>query len=147
MTRDAPFILIAAWYKYFTDSIPRVFDFEVKFPEPIYIFQNGAVESWRATQLFFDTLPKAISRWAKEPKNTKRLLAEFDRYIKIGKKLKKEKVQPISSVKSLKAVNKIKETQNLFIEGMAGLIPAYWCVTWNEMAVKQKKNHYFPKRF
>ena len=146
MTRDAPFILIAAWYKSFTDSIPRVFDFEVRFPEPIYIFQNGAVESWRATQLFFGTLPKAMSRWAKEPKNAMRLLTEFDRYIKIGKKLKKEKVQPISSAESLKAVNKIKEIQDLFIEGAAGLIPAYWCVTWNETAVKQKRKSLFSKK-
>ncbi|MDO8499224.1 MAG: PEP-utilizing enzyme [bacterium] len=146
ITRDAPLILIAAWYKSFTDSIPRVFDFEVKFPESIYIFQNGAFESWRATQLFFGTLPKAMSRWAKDPKNAQRILAEFDRYIKIGKKLKKEKVQPISSVKSLKAVNKIKKVQDLFIDGVAGLIPAYWCVTWNEAAVKQKKKSLFSKK-
>jgi len=146
MTRDAPFILLVAWYKSFTDSIPSVFNFKVKFPEPIYIFQNGAVESWRATQLFFGELPKVMSRWTKVPNNSRRLLAEFDRYIKIGKKLKKEKIQPINSMKSLKAVNKIKKVQDLFIDGAAGLIPAYWCVTWNEAAVKQKRKSLFSKK-
>lgn len=146
MTRDAPFTLIAAWYQSFIGSIPKVFDFKVKFPEPIYIFKNGAVESWRATQLFFGKLPKDISRWTKDPKNAKRLLVEFDNYIKIRQKLKAEKAKPINSVKSLEAVKKIKKLSDLFIEGAAGLIPAYWCVTWNEMAAKQKKKSLFSKK-
>lgn len=110
MTRDAPLILIAAWYKSFTTSIPKVFNFEIKFPEPIYIYKNGAVESWRATQLFFDKLPKDMSRWTKNPKNAKRLLAEFENYIKIRKKLIAEKAKPIKTVKNTEAVKQKKKS-------------------------------------
>lgn len=146
MTRDAPLILITAWHKSFATSIPKVFDFKVKFPEPIYIYKDGAVESWRATQLFFGKLPKDMSCWAKDPKNAKRLLAEFENYIQIRKKLRTEKVKPIKAVKNIEATKRIQEISNLFIGGAAGLIPAYWCVTWNEEALKQKKKLLFSKK-
>ncbi len=138
MTRDAPLIIIEAWCTCFDSSIPAACG--IKWPTPIFVFRNGAVESQRPTRLFHEELPPKLSLQLKKPEYAKNALQSFEKYYKYAKYLKGIKIKKVGSEEALK---EIKTASDAFTQGGAGLILGYWCVEWNKKAADNGKASLF----
>lgn len=137
MTRDAPIIMIEAWDECFRRISAF---FKIKWPDPVFVFQDGTVTSYRATKLFYERLPLQISAWAKTPANAKRLTAQFDIYTTCAEKMRRKKVKDLAVPD---AFHEIKGIVDLLVQGCIGLIPAFWSVTWNDKAIAHHQKPLF----
>ena len=141
MTRDAPLTIVEAWRKAFTTSIPEATG--TMWPEPVFRLRSGVVESWRASRLFHVTTPKKFATWIfASPAHQRCLLDAMRAYQRYAKDIRRLP----TGQDAKRAVHTLTTVIALLTKGLAGLIPAYWCVEWNEREHMAGHGALFPAR-
>lgn len=141
MTRDLPLIGVESWQRCFGGTVSK--QFGIQWPDPVFIYRAGAVESWRPTKLFFGRLPTAIARWARLSGHSRKLLRAFAAYYRSAGDMKKLKRRRIIS--NRQALAEVTQAGELFVAGAAGLIPAFWCLEWNTQATDRGRAALFSR--
>src|SRR3989338_2406567 len=134
MTPDYPLVIVEVWNSAFQDMLPDLCEFE--WPKPLFIFRNGAVESHRATNQFHQQLPLKIAAWLKDPEQRKKFSLSLDIYEEVVQKIKKYEVKQVSTKDAVAAINSLLQ---LNLDGVTGLIAAYWAGEWNKQAIVEHK--------
>lgn len=126
LSREGPLIAMEGSYAGHVKANQKFFGF--RFPEILYVFRNGTVESYRDTKYLNEKLPFLVSKWAKKNvlKIKKAGKLQYRGLVFADKILAKKKINPSD------ALILLKKMMPVFSNGFPGIIVGYWIPVWQE---------------